>query len=89
MWRRGRVDATLLHRPLVGPMLFFPEPGVRWLAYLAGGRASFKDQPRPMLMEQGDSALIEPQPGQGRRAILEGGGELLLVRIAKAKVERE
>lgn len=27
MWRRGRVRAELLHRPLVGPMLFFTRPG--------------------------------------------------------------
>src|SRR5690606_1893547 len=26
---RDRVQAQLLHRPLVGPMLFFPEPGVQ------------------------------------------------------------
>ena len=82
MWRRNRIEATLLHRPLVGPMLFFPEPGVRWAAYLLSGRARFKDQPRPLLLEQGDSALIEPQPGRSHRVIMEGGGELLLVRIA-------
>ena len=82
MWRRERVEATLLHRPLVGPMLFFPEPGVRWAAYLLSGRARFKDQPQLLLLEQGDSALIEPQPGRSSRVIMEGGGELLLVRIA-------
>ena len=82
MWRRDRVDATLLHRPLVGPMLFFAEPGVRWAAYLISGRAVFKDQLLPMAMEQGDTALIEPHHGRANRVILEGGGELLLVRIA-------
>ena len=63
-------------------MLFFAEPGVRWVVHVMGGRAHFKDQLRPMLMERGDSALIEPQHGQAGRVILEGGGELLLVRIA-------
>lgn len=82
MWRPERVEATLLHRPLVGPMLFFAEPGVRWVVHVMGGRAHFKDQLPPLLMEQGDSALIEPKHGQASRVILEGGGELLLVRIA-------
>jgi environmental stress-induced protein Ves len=82
MWRRGRVEATLLHRPLVGSMLFFAEPGVRWVAYLLSGRAMVKDQLLPMMLEQGDSAVLEPQVGDHQRLIIEGGGELLLVRIA-------
>lgn len=82
MWRPHRVQTTLLHRPLVGPMLFFAEPGVRWALYLISGRALFKDQLLPVVMEQGDTALIEAQPGHANRVILEGGGELLLVRIA-------
>ena len=81
MWRRDRVEATLLHRPLVGPMLFFAEPGVRWAVYVLGGRAMFKDQILPMQMEAGDSALIQPSNGGQNRVILEGGGELLLVRV--------
>jgi environmental stress-induced protein Ves len=82
MWRPEKVEATLLHRPLVGPMLFFAEPGIRWAAYLLSGRAVFKDQLLPMAMEQGDTALIEPSHGRTNRVILEGGGELLLIRIA-------
>jgi environmental stress-induced protein Ves len=82
MWRRDRVEASVLHRPLVGSMLFFAEPGVRWLAYLLSGRAMVKDQLLPMVLEQGDSALLAPQPGDRQRLIIEGGGELLLVRIA-------
>ncbi len=81
MWRRDRVEATLLHRPLVGPMLFFAEPGVRWAAYLLSGRALFKDQILPVQLEQGDTALIEPNGAANNRIIVEGGGELLLVRI--------
>ena len=81
MWRRERVEATLLHRPLVGPMLFFAEPGVRWLAYLLSGRAIVKDQLLPLAMEQGDSVLLEPAAGDRQRLLIEGGGELLLVRV--------
>jgi environmental stress-induced protein Ves len=82
MWRRDRVEASVLHRPLVGSMLFFAEPGVRWVAYLLSGRAMVKDQLLPMVLEQGDTALLAPQSGDHQRLIIEGGGELLLVRIA-------
>lgn len=81
MWRRERVEATLLHRPLVGPMLFFAEPRVQWLATLIGGRALVKDELLPLHLEQGDSLLIGAR-GEGR-VVLEGGGELLLARIAR------
>ncbi|MFS8064256.1 MAG: HutD family protein [Luteimonas sp.] len=81
MWRSARVEASLLHRPLVGPMLFFAEPGVQWLLTLLGGRALVKDQLLPLHMEQGDSLLIDER-AQGR-VIIEGGGELLLARICR------
>ncbi len=81
MWRRDRVEASLLHRPLVGPMLFFAEPGVQWLATLVGGRALVKDELLPLRLEQGDSLLIGER-AEGR-VILEGGGELLLARIVR------
>lgn len=80
MWRPDRVDASLLHRPLVGPMLFFAEPGVRWLVTLIGGRALVKDALLPLPMAQGDSLWIGER--SAGRVILEGGGQLLLARFA-------
>lgn len=79
MWRRDRVEASLLHRPLVGPMLFFAEPGVTWAVHVISGRAQFKDRQPGLLMEQGDTALIDAS-GSGRM-LIDGGGELLLARI--------
>jgi hypothetical protein len=81
MWKRDRVQASLLHRPLVGPMLFFAEEGVHWAVYVMGGRARFKDQKPSQMLEQGDTALIDAS-GTGRM-LIEGGGELLLVRIQR------
>ena len=34
MWKRDLLQAELLHRPLVGSMFFFCEPGVAWALYL-------------------------------------------------------
>lgn len=81
IWRREGVDAILLHRPLVGPMVFFAEPGVTWLAHLMSGQAAFKDLPRPLRLAAGDSVLMLPDPDGPARLILEGGGELLLAKL--------
>jgi environmental stress-induced protein Ves len=85
IWRRDRCDVAVLHRPLVGPMVFFPESGVLWFAYLLAGQAVFRDQPTPMVLEQGDSAVIRTPDG-GARTLLDGGGEVLLVRISEPLV---
>lgn len=81
MWRRDSVRATLLHRPLVGPMVFFAEPGVTWLVHLMQGQAQFKDLKRPLHLAQGDSVLLLPDPDGPARLILEGGGEALLAKL--------
>lgn len=60
MWRRGRVRTELLHRPLVGPMLFFTEPGVHWVVHLIAGQAAFDGA--------GDDLC------SGDTAVLTGGG---------------
>jgi environmental stress-induced protein Ves len=84
IWRRDRMQASLLHRPLVGAMVFFAEPGVQWLVHLLQGQAHFKDLARPIHLSRGDSALLESEPGGPSRRILDGGGELLLARLSPA-----
>jgi environmental stress-induced protein Ves len=81
IWRRDQVQASLLHRPLVGAMVFFAEPRVQWLVHLIQGRAHFKDLARPLHLGQGDSALLLPDSEGPPRRILDGGGELLLVKV--------
>ncbi|HET7127362.1 MAG TPA: HutD family protein [Lysobacter sp.] len=83
MWRRDRLDAHLWRRPLVGPMLLFAEPGTSWAVHLLSGRAEFADGSDLPLLEAGDSAVIEA--GDDRmRHVLEGGGELLLVKLTRS-----
>lgn len=84
MWRRDRVHAELWHRPLVGPMVIFAEPGSTWAAHLLAGQARFADASGLRPMETGDTALL--QAGSDRlRHVIEGGGELLLVRVSPRK----
>ena len=80
MWRRDRVQAELWHRPLVGPMVIFAEPGTTWAVHLLAGQARFADDSGLPPLATGDTAIL--QAGDERlRHVIEGGGELLLVRV--------
>ena len=81
MWRRDALDAELLHRPLVGNMLFFTEPQAAWAIHLLVGQARFDDAALPLL-QAGDTAWLGA--GERRRYSLDGGGELLAIRITPA-----
>lgn len=80
MWRRDAVVAELLHRPLVGPMLFFTEPGVTWAIHLLAGQAKFDQASELPPLWAGDTALLMDGEKRGRYA-LEGGGELLAIKL--------
>lgn len=80
MWRRDRIEAELWHRPLVGPMVIFADPGHRWAVHLMAGHARFADDSGLPPMQQGDSAILG---GSKRlRHVIEGAGELLVMRLA-------
>ena len=83
MWRRDRVQARLWHRPLVGPMVIFVEPGTTWVAHLISGHARFADDSALPILQAGDTAVFAA--GAHRlRHVLDGAGEALLVRVAPA-----
>lgn len=82
MWRRARVEADLWHRPLVGSMVLFAEPGECWAVFLLGGHAALSDGRMQLHLAAQDTALIEA--GDTRlRCLLDGGGEVLLVRVRR------
>ncbi|WP_305804390.1 HutD family protein [Stenotrophomonas sp. YIM B06876] len=81
MWRRDVLQAQLLHRPLVGSMLFFTEPQVGWAIHLLAGQAEFEDRTLPPLAA-GDTAWLAA--GARTRFALSGGGELLAIRVTPA-----
>lgn len=82
MWRREAIDAQLWHRPLVGPMVVFAEPGEVWALYLIGGQARFADDSGLPDLAAGDTALL--QAGDARlRHVLDGAGELLVIRLCR------
>ena len=80
MWRRDAYTAQLWHRPMVGPMVIFAEPGATWAVHLLAGQARFADDSGLPAMEAGDTALLEA--GDTRlRHVLDGGGEVLLAQL--------
>lgn len=81
MWRRDAFDAELWHRPLVGSMMVFVEPGDTWVLHLVAGQAQLAGEPVPAALAAGDTALL-PGGEARRRYLLDGGGELLAMRLS-------
>lgn len=82
MWRRDAIAAELLHRPLVGSMFFFTEPGTAWAIHLLAGQAALEGEPGLPPLAAGDTAWLAAGPR--RRFALTGGGELLAIRVQTA-----
>ena len=81
MWKREAVEAELWHRPLVGTMVLFVEPGETWAVHALAGQARFADDSGLDEVQLGDTAVLVADDAR-RRFVLDGGGELLLIRIA-------
>lgn len=80
MWRRNSMDAELLHRPLVGSMLFFVDERTTWAIHLLAGQARFESASELPPMFAGDTAIL-PAASLRTRHALQGAGELLAIRI--------
>lgn len=80
MWKRDSCTAQLWHRPLVGTMVMFVAPGEAWAVHMLAGQARFADDSGLGTMQMGDTAILVAD-GTRMRHVLDGGGELLLIRI--------
>lgn len=80
MWRRDTVATQLWHRPLVGPMVVFVDPGSTWVVHLLAGDARFAADAGLPPLAMGDTALLVAGGARARYA-LEGAGEALLIRV--------
>lgn len=82
MWRPERMSAVLFHRPLVGGMWCFADARTAWAVHVLAGAARIgAGGHEQATLAQGDSAWLAPGTGKQRYSI-DGGGELLLVRVA-------
>jgi len=84
MWKRDLVEATLWHRPLVGSMLLFAEAGSAWAIHVLAGEARMRHEGAWLAAARGDTMLVDAGATPRRRIALDGGGELLVVRVAPA-----
>lgn len=80
MWRRDRIDAELWHRPLVGSMVLFAEPGEQWAVHVLSGHAQASDGSEQTAAAMGDTLLFSAATTRARFA-LDGGGEALVIRL--------
>ena len=81
MWRRDAIQARLWHRPLVGPMVVFVEPGSTWAIHLVAGQARFADDSGLPPMAAADTALLVGGATSRQRFVLDGGGEVLVMQL--------
>lgn len=79
MARRDAIVADVGARPLVGSMLLFPEPGAEWFIHVHAGTLALRRDGTSMEATAGDSLLAD---GEGGRIVLEGGGEVVLVKFS-------
>ncbi|UXI67158.1 HutD/Ves family protein [Tahibacter amnicola] len=78
MCRRGAVDAELLARTIVGPMLLFPAADTTWLLYVVNGHVQVK---APAVAAEAGDTLIVTFNDATQPVVLNGAGELVLVRF--------
>jgi environmental stress-induced protein Ves len=82
MARRESVRADVFARPLVGPMVIFPEAGIEWLVHVFAGSAMARSGEQLHVLASGSSLLADFRCEAGERIVIEGGGEIVLTRFA-------
>jgi environmental stress-induced protein Ves len=84
MARRDAVRAEVVARPLVGSMVLFAETGVVWIAHALSGHAQARTDDESVALAAGDTLRIDFRDQSAGRAVIEGGGEIVLVKLAPA-----
>jgi environmental stress-induced protein Ves len=84
MVRRDAARAEVIARPLVGSMVIFPDAGAEWFVHVLSGHAQARSGEQTFVLDTGCSLLIDFRDGDGVRVVLDGGGELVLVKFTAA-----
>lgn len=83
MVRRGRYAAELLARPIVGAQLLFPAAATSWIVHVAQGHAVVNHHAELPRIEAGETLVIDFAQSGGAPLVLNGGGELVLVKLTR------
>ena len=78
---RNGARGELFARTLVDSMVLPAEPGTRWLVYLHRGGASVAVAGTTLRLAPDDAALLDFAESARERAVIEGGGELVLAKL--------
>jgi environmental stress-induced protein Ves len=81
MAQRDAVLAEVIARPLVGSMVIFPEAGAEWFVHVFAGHAKVRSAEAKLALEAGDSLHLDFRGGDNARVVLEGAGEVVLVKF--------
>ena len=82
MARYDAVRAEVLVRPLLGSMLIFPEVRTEWLLHVLSGQARARyGNGTETQLDQGDSLHINFGDSNAERVVLDGGGELVVIKF--------
>ncbi len=84
--RRDALRAEVMHRPLVGPMVFFADAA--WFVYLASGNAVVKSWQSTQPIKAGESVLLLADV-DGDRMVIDGGGEVLIARFLPTETHQD
>lgn len=81
MTARDQISAEIHARPLMGTMLVFVEPKSFWLIHVFAGQALVRDDNQSLSAECGETLILEQPTDQRERVVIEGSGELVLVKF--------
>ena len=81
MTRRDAVSAEVVARPLVGSMVIFPAAQTTWLVHVFAGEARARAGGCEIVAANGETLLIDDDPEARERIVLDGAGELVLVKL--------
>ena len=84
MTRRDALRAEVMARPLVGPMVLFAEADVVWLAHVFSGNADVRAGEQRSTIDVGDTLRIDFAMRDASRVVIEGTGEIVLVKLMPA-----
>jgi environmental stress-induced protein Ves len=82
MTRRDVVRAEVVARPLVGSMVLFAQTGVVWIAHALAGQANARSGEESLALATGDTLRIDFEDAASGRVVIEGSGEIVLVKLA-------
>lgn len=85
--RRGLWQQKVMLRPLVGPMVLFPEPGVCWVVHVLAGELRRQHVADAEPVPAGDTLIAQPSGVGDHQIVISGSGELVLIRLERIRGE--